>query len=54
MKVDLNQIEDMEDLEFVHDVRIKQRSRNRIKQTNRDPYRKGQGKKPRTRRDFRK
>ena len=54
MKVDLNQIEDMEDLEFVHDVRIKQRSRNRIKQTNRDPYRKGQGKKPRTRRDLRK
>ena len=54
MKVDLNQIEYMEDLEFVHDVRIKQRSRNKIKQTNRDPYRKGQGKKPRTRRDFKK
>jgi len=54
MKVDLTQIEDMEDLEFMQGVRIKQKSRNRIKQTNKDPMKKGQGKKPRTRRDFRK
>ncbi len=54
MKVDVNQIEDMEDLEFMQGVRIKQKSRNKIKQTNRDPLRKGKGKKPRTRRDFRK
>jgi hypothetical protein len=54
MKVDVNQIEDMEDLEFMHDVRIKQRSRNKNKLINKDPMKKGKGKKPRTRRDFRK
>ena len=53
MKVDLTQIEDMEDLEFMQNVRIKQKSRNKIKQTNKDPMKRGQGKKPRTRRDFR-
>ena len=54
MKVDLTQIEDMEDLEFMQSVRIKQKSRNKIKQTNKDPMKRGEGKKPRTRRDFRK
>lgn len=54
MKVELNQIEDVEELEFLQGVRIKQKSRNRIKQTNKDPMKKGKGKKPRTRRDFRK
>lgn len=54
MKVDISHYEDINDLEFTQGVRIKQKSRNKVKQTNKDPMKKGKGKKPRSRRDFRK
>jgi len=53
MKVDLSQYdEDVEQIETV--VRDKQRTKYRLKNTNRDPNRKkGKGKKPKTWRDAR-
>jgi len=54
MKVDLSKYdENFEHLETV--IRHKQKSRNRLKNTNRDPNRrKGKGKKPKTWRDSKK
>ena len=37
MKVDISHYEDIDDLEFMQGVRIKQKSRNKVKQTNKDP-----------------
>ena len=52
MKIDLSKYEDLEDINIF--VRTKQRTKTRLKNTNKDPNRKGKGKKPKTWRDVRK
>ncbi len=52
MKIDLTQYENLEDIDIF--VRTKQRTKTRLKNTNKDPNRKGKGKKPKTWRDTKK